>query len=138
MNDAVKKQKDVICIICPNSCAITVKQMADGGKLIIEGQGCNRGETYATDEFLAPKRTLATTVRIRGAFIPLLPVRSSVPVPKEKLNDILDLLARIEVQAPFKCGAVVVQNVLGLGADIIATRTLPVDSCAKVACELKQ
>ncbi|MBN2151323.1 MAG: DUF1667 domain-containing protein [Candidatus Lokiarchaeota archaeon] len=130
------KQKDVICVVCPNSCAITVKQMPDG-KLLMEGQGCKRGEQYASDEFLAPKRTLATTVRIKGAFIPLLPVRSSVPVPKERLNDILDLLARIEVQAPFKCGSVVVQNVLGLGADIIATRTLGVDTCAKVACELR-
>lgn len=135
MNGAVK-QKDVICVVCPNSCAITVKQMPDG-KLLMEGQGCKRGEQYASDEFLAPKRTLATTVRIKGAFIPLLPVRSSVPVPKERLNDILDLLARIEVQAPFKCGSVVVQNVLGLGADIIATRTLGVDTCAKVACELR-
>jgi CxxC motif-containing protein len=131
----VVKQKEIICVICPNSCAITVKQMPDG-KLLMEGQGCKRGETYAKDEFTAPKRTLATTVRIKGAFIPLLPVRSSVPVPKEKLNDILDLLARIEVQAPFKCGATVVQNVLGLGADIIATRTLGVDTCTKVACEL--
>ena len=132
----VVKQKEVICIICPNSCTITVKQMPDG-KLLMEGQGCKRGETYSTDEFLAPKRTLATTVRIKGAFIPLIPVRSSVPVPKERLNDILDLLARIEVQAPFKCGAAVVQNVLGLGADIIATRSLGIDTCTKVACELK-
>ncbi|MEX2684221.1 MAG: DUF1667 domain-containing protein [Candidatus Sigynarchaeota archaeon] len=134
MNTATKKE--VTCIICPNSCSITVKQMPDG-KLLIEGHGCKRGETYATDEFILPKRTLATTVRIKGAFLPLLPVRSSVPVPKDRLNDILDLLARIEVQAPFKCGAVVVQNVLGLGADIIATRTLGVDTCTKVACELK-
>ncbi|NMC06477.1 MAG: DUF1667 domain-containing protein [Candidatus Lokiarchaeota archaeon] len=130
------KQKEVICIICPNSCTVTVKQMPDG-KLLMEGQGCKRGETYAKDEFLAPKRTLATTVRIKGAFIPLLPVRTSVPVPKEKLNEILDLLARLEVEAPFKCGKVVVKNVLGLGADIIATRTLGIETCKKVACELR-
>ncbi len=128
------KQKEVICVTCPNSCTITVKQMADG-KLLLEGQGCKRGETYATNEFLAPKRMLATTVRIKGAFIPLLPVRTSVPVLKERLDEILDILARIEVEAPFKCGATVVKNVLGLGADIIATRTLGIDTCAKVACE---
>ncbi len=132
----VIKQKDVICVICPNSCNIVVKQLKDG-KLVMEGQGCKRGEQYASDEFLAPKRTLATTVRIRGAFVPLLPVRSSVPVPREKLNEILDLLASIEVEAPFKCGDVVVKNVLELGSDIIATRTLGVDTCTKVACELK-
>ncbi len=132
----IVKQKEVICVTCPNSCTITVKQMSDG-KLLLEGQGCKRGETYATNEFTAPKRMLATTVRIKGAFIPLLPVRSSVAVLKERLNEILDILARIEVQAPFKCGDVVIKNVLGLDADIIATRSLGVDTCAKVACELK-
>jgi CxxC motif-containing protein len=132
----VVKQRDIICVICPNSCNITVKQMSDG-KLLMEGQGCKRGETYATDEFTAPKRTLSTTVRIKGAFIPLLPVRSSVPVPKESLNDILDVIAQMEIQAPFKCGDVVIQDVLHLGADIIATRTLGIDTCTKVACELK-
>jgi CxxC motif-containing protein len=110
--------------------------MSDG-KLLMEGAGCKRGETYATNEFLAPKRMLATTVRIKGAFIPLLPVRTSVPVLKERLDEILDILARIEVEAPFKCGAVVVKNVLGLGADVIATRSLGVDTCTKVACELR-
>jgi CxxC motif-containing protein len=125
------QEKKVICVICPNSCEIVVKQMPDGS-LLMEGQGCKRGE------FLAPKRTLATTVRIREALIPLLPVRTNVPVPKEKLNEILDILARIEVTAPITCGDVIVENVLDLEANVIATRTLGVDTCTKIACELPE
>ena len=130
----VVQEKKVICVICPNSCEIVVKQMPDGS-LLMEGQGCKRGEQYASDEFLAPKRTLATTVRIHEALIPLLPVRTSVPVPKEKLNEILDLLASIEVTAPINCGDVIVESVLGLESNVIATRTLGVDTCNKIACE---
>nr|MDO8110399.1 DUF1667 domain-containing protein [Candidatus Sigynarchaeota archaeon] len=133
MSDVVK-QKEIICVICPNSCTVTVKQLKSG-ELVMEGQGCKRGEQYSRDEFLDPKRTLATTVRIRNAFIPLLPVRTSVPVPKNKLNEILDVLARIEVKAPIKCGDVILENVLGLSSNIIATRSLDVDLCYKIACE---
>ena len=32
----VIKEKNVICVICPNSCEITVKQMATG-ELVLEG-----------------------------------------------------------------------------------------------------
>ena len=136
-DEDVEVQKDVTCVICPNSCTITVKQMKSG-ELVLSGNTCKRGEVYATNEFTDPKRMLATTVRIKNAYIPLVPVRTSVAVTKTKLNEILDILARIEVEAPIKCGDVIVQDVLGLGADVIATRTLDVDTCNKIACELAE
>jgi CxxC motif-containing protein len=133
----VEVQKEVTCVICPNSCTITVKQMKSG-ELVLSGHTCKRGEQYGTNEFTDPKRMLATTVRIKNAYIPLVPVRTSVAVSKVKLNEILDILARIEVTAPIKCGDVIVEDVLGLGANVIATRTLDVDTCNKIACELTE
>lgn len=137
MSDEIEKQKVITCVICPNSCTITVSQMKSG-ELVLEGNTCKRGEQYGRDEFTNPKRMLATTVRIKNAYIPLVPVRTSVRVPKDKLNEILDILARIQVEAPIKCGDVIVENVLGLDANVIATRTLDVDTCNKIACELTE
>jgi CxxC motif-containing protein len=136
-DEDVETQKNITCVVCPNSCTITVKQMKTG-ELVLSGQTCKRGESYATDEFTDPKRMLATTVRIKNAYIPLLPVRTAVRVPKTKLNEILDILARITVDAPKTCGDVIVEDIAGTGVNVIATRTLDVDTCNKIACELAE
>ncbi|MHA1698089.1 MAG: DUF1667 domain-containing protein [Promethearchaeota archaeon] len=127
-------EKLFTCIICPKGCNIKVKRGPDGN-LLIEGHSCERGKKYAAEEFIEPKRILTTTVRIRNAKIPLIPVRTSKPVPKARLNDILDLIATVEVDAPKKCGDIIIKNVLNLGADVIATRSLSVDTCEKIACK---
>jgi CxxC motif-containing protein len=128
-----KGKKTFTCIVCPKGCEITVSKM-DNDELNIEGYDCKRGMEYATTEYTEPKRILATTVRIRNAQFPLIPVRTDVAAPKEKLPEILDFLAKIEVDAPITCGDVLVPNVLGLDVNVIATRTLKVDICERVAC----
>mgnify|MGYP006289952847 CR=1 FL=1 len=131
----IVKQKLVTCIVCPNGCEVTVKELNDG-EIVAEGYECKRGLKYSLDEFKDPKRILATTVRIRDARIPLVPVRTREGVPKNMLNDILDVLARIEVKAPIICGDVVLENILDTGVDVIATRSLGIDECNKIACTL--
>ncbi|MBD3188862.1 DUF1667 domain-containing protein [Candidatus Bathyarchaeota archaeon] len=129
------EEKEITCIVCPTGCSIHVKRLEDG-TLSIEGNQCKRGYDYAETEFIEPKRILATTIRIEMAKVPLVPVRTDEPVPKEKLDEILDFLANIKVKAPVNCGDVLVEHVLGLDANIIATRTLGVDTCDKIACEI--
>ncbi|MHA1792920.1 MAG: DUF1667 domain-containing protein [Promethearchaeota archaeon] len=119
----VKKEKNLTCIICPSGCSINVREL-ENGELIVEGNQCKRGLEYAKSEFKEPKRILATTVKINNAKIPLLPVRTNVPAPKDRLNDILNFLATVEVNAPIKCGDIIAKNVIGLNVDVIATRTL--------------
>ncbi|MHA1680321.1 MAG: DUF1667 domain-containing protein [Promethearchaeota archaeon] len=127
-------EKNITCIVCPTGCTINVKRMEDG-TLQVHGNECKRGLKYATAEFTAPTRILATTVKILGAKFPLVPVRSDIPLPKDRLFDVLDFLATIEVEAPVKCGDVIVPRVLGLEGNIIATRTMTIDDCTKIACE---
>ena len=55
------------------------------GELIIEGHSCKRGEVYAREEFVSPKRILTTTIRVESGFLPLIPVRSDKLLPKERL-----------------------------------------------------
>jgi len=114
--------KDIRCIICPTGCLVHVENI--NGELIIEGHSCNRGEEYAREEFIAPKRILTTTIRVENGFLPLVPIRSDSPIPKEKLQETLNEIARRKVKAPIKMGDVLIENVLGLEINIIASRDL--------------
>ena len=113
----------ITCIICPIGCK--AKVTIENGKISkIEDVECPRGEDYVTREIEAPVRDFFTTVRIKGASIPVLPVRSTQPIPKDKILDCVSELANIVVDAPVEAGDAIVKNLLSLGVDIIATRDL--------------
>ncbi len=114
--------KDIRCIICPTGCLVHVENV--NGELIIEGHSCKRGVEYAREEFVAPKRILTTTMQVENGFLPLIPVRSDKPMPKEKLRDALKEIAQTVVNVPIKMGDILIENVLGLEINIIASRDL--------------
>ena len=114
--------KDIRCIICPTGCMVHVENI--NGELIIEGHSCKRGDEYARNEFIDPKRILTTTMRVENGFLPLIPVRSDKPVPKDKLKDALKEIARTKIDAPIIMGAILIESVLGLNINIIASRDL--------------
>ena len=114
--------KDIRCIICPTGCLVHIENVS--GELIIEGHSCKRGEEYAREEFIAPKRILTTTIRVENGFLPLVPVRSDKPIPKEKLEETLKQIAKAIIKAPIKMGDILLKKVLGLDINIIASRDL--------------
>ena len=114
--------KEYTCIVCPTSCRITVEEK--NGELIITGNTCKRGEDFARDEYLCPKRMLTTTVKIEGGILPRLPVISSEEIPKEKLKECLSFLYGMKVKAPVTCGAVLAENVMSTGVQILASRSM--------------
>lgn len=114
--------KDIRCIVCPTGCLVHVKNV--NGELIIEGHLCKRGEECAREEFIAPKRILTTTMRVENGFLPLVPVRSDNPIPKEKLEETLKQIAKNTVKAPIKMGDILIEKVLDLDINIIASRDL--------------
>ena len=114
--------KEIRCIVCPTGCLVHVENI--NGELIIEGHLCKRGEEYAREEFIAPKRILTTTMRVENGFLPLVPVRSDNPIPKEKLEETLKQIAKAKVKAPIKMGDILLEKVLGLDINIIASRDL--------------
>jgi CxxC motif-containing protein len=97
---------------------VAVTKEADG--LRIERHGCRRGEDYARDEFTSPKRIVTTTVLVKGAEEPLVPVRSSVPVPRDLQRDIVRHVSAMVFTAPVRRGQILAADVLGAGADIVA------------------
>lgn len=111
--------KELICIICPQSCRLTVDD-----NMQISGNKCPRGIPYVKKELTAPERVLTTTVAIDSEYIKRLPVTSDVAIPKELIFAALEKTRSIKVKVPVKCGQILIANVLGLKANIVATRSI--------------
>ncbi len=116
-------EKIITCTVCPVGCEITVTG-SDGKVEKISGHACKRGVPFATDEFLLPKRILTSTVRLAGSDEPLLPVRSDKPIPKDKLFACMEEVKNVQVEAPIQMGDIIIADVLALGCNMIATRSV--------------
>ncbi len=112
--------RDLTCIVCPKGCQLTVTLDGDKNVLSVEGHTCKRGDVYARTECTAPMRTLTTTVAKEGGGV--VPVKTDRTIPKELMFECMKAInsQRISVDAPI--GTVVIENVLGTGANVITTR----------------
>ena len=114
----------LICITCPMGCSLKVTH--EGSTVIeVEGAECKRGLDYAQAELTDPRRMVTTTVKVQGAVHPLVPVHTAAPIPKPLIFDLLGALCRVELQAPVQVGQVVMENALGMGVSVLASRSLP-------------
>lgn len=120
---AEEKTFSMICVNCPVGCDIKVT-VREGEVTGVEGNACPRALEFAKKEIADPQRVFATTVRVEGGKLPVCPVRSRGPVPKNRVFDISREVARISVQAPVEIGQVIVPDVCGTGVDIVASRSL--------------
>ncbi len=116
----------VICITCPKGCTLEVTR--EGETVVNVSPGCKRGHEYVQRELVDPRRMVATTVRVQGGIHPLLPVATEAPFPKPKILALMKVLRQVEVRSPVRVGQVVLQDALGTGIDIIASRDMPVGS----------
>jgi CxxC motif-containing protein len=114
--------RKMVCISCPIGCRLTVTE--SNGEYAVEGNQCKRGEVYGIKEMTDPTRVLPTTVKIRGARLRRLPVKTHIPLPKPLIFDAMKLINEVEVEAPVKVGAIVIKNILDTGVNIVATRSM--------------
>ncbi|HIS05892.1 MAG TPA: DUF1667 domain-containing protein [Candidatus Fimenecus stercoravium] len=115
------KTKELICVSCPIGCAVTVTLDDNNEVVSVTGNTCKRGDSYARQECTHPERMLTSTVKVTGSRLPVVPVKSAKPVPKELLLDCMQEINRVTVQAPVHIGDVVLANILNTGVDIVAT-----------------
>lgn len=101
-----------------------MEEATDGHIVEVRGFSCKQGERYALQEHRAPQRMVTTTVQIAQAIYTRLPVRTDQPVPKGVVGKLCQLLRNVAVVAPIRQGQIVVPNVLDLGVNIIASRTM--------------
>ena len=116
-------KKEMICIGCPMGCYLTVdhdrKTIRD-----VSGNRCKVGLEYAEKEISNPERTLTTTVKVKNGNLPLVSVRTNKPIAKNKIFDVMNLLAKIEVETPIKIGDPIVRNVFDTDVNIVATKNI--------------
>ena len=109
----------LICIVCPKGCHLEVDD-----NLNVKGNSCKRGEVYGKNEVTNPTRTITSTVILKNSSLTRLPVKTSDPVPKSKIFDVMKEINKIEVSAPVNSGDVLIENVLNIGSNIIACKSV--------------
>lgn len=87
-------------------------------------RGVRPRQEAAAREHADPRRMVTTRVAVPNGWWARLPVHTSLEVPKDRVMDIVRHLRSVEVSAPIRMGDVVVSDVLGTGADVIASRDL--------------
>ena len=102
--------KEVICTCCPQGCHLQVDEAND---YKVTGNGCPNGIAYGKEELTHPTRIITSTVRAEGCLHSRCPVKTSKPVPKGQMTEVVAAL-----------DSVVLQNVCGTGADIVTCRDM--------------
>jgi CxxC motif-containing protein len=111
------------CVLCPIGCELEIGKDA-AGEIQVKGNQCDKGLPFAVEEVLRPKRNLATSVPLRGTASRMVSVRLTRTVPREMIFPILKEISKLRPEAPVRRGQVLIADVLGTGADVIATRTV--------------
>ena len=111
------------CIICPNGCDIEA-QLKGKEIISVEGAICERGKSYVEQELTDPQRNMATSVKVDCGTMPLVSVRLTRAIPKDKMFKVMDEIKQVKIQAPVSIGQVIISNVLDLESDVIATKNM--------------
>lgn len=113
-------KRNLICIICPRGCAMTVE--GEGEQLTVTGNACPKGKQYAIDECTHPTRTVTSIVRVSNRLDTMVSVKTAAPIPKENIFDVMAKIRATEVEAPVAAGTVILSDVFG--TEVIATKTI--------------
>ncbi|MBC7099651.1 DUF1667 domain-containing protein [Candidatus Bipolaricaulota bacterium] len=117
-------KRRLTCISCPVGCELTV-EVENGEVTSVSGNRCGRGEAYACQEAVEPMRILPTSVKVIGGELPLVSVRTDRPIPRRLIPQAMDFIRGLAVEAPVEIGQVIAQDLLGTGASLVATRSVP-------------
>jgi CxxC motif-containing protein len=117
-----KNTKEMICIVCPVGCHLQVT--VEGEDVKVTGNRCPRGEEYAREEILAPKRVVTATCRLEDEQHPRLPVKTDAPLPFEKIDDLLKAVYNLSVKTPVKVGDILIEDFGGTGVNLVASRSI--------------
>uniref|UniRef100_A0A7C5TJ98 DUF1667 domain-containing protein n=1 Tax=Ignisphaera aggregans TaxID=334771 RepID=A0A7C5TJ98_9CREN len=109
---------ELTCIICPIGCSLKVYRSENS--IDVKGALCQRGIDYARQEVLDPRRIVMSVIKVKNGDLPVVSIKTSIPIPKKCISEVMKLTALIEAEAPIEIGKVIVRDICG--ADIIATR----------------
>lgn len=115
--------RELTCIGCPMGCQLLVKLNKD--KVVeVTGNTCKNGKEYGEKECTNPTRIVTSSVYVEGGEMDVLPVKTEMDIPKDRVFDCIKLLKGKIVKAPIKIGDIIVENVVNSGINIIATKNV--------------
>ncbi|MDO5423788.1 MAG: DUF1667 domain-containing protein [Eubacteriales bacterium] len=118
------EKRELTCIGCPLGCHLTVT-LENRQVTSVEGYTCKRGKDYGAKECTHPERTVTSSVPVTGGTLPMVSVKTAKDIPKEKIRDCMEAIHSLHIQAPVRIGTVLLENIAGTGADLVATRNVP-------------
>ncbi len=113
------KKRELTCIVCPRGCQLSVELDGNGVPVNVSGNLCPRGKVYANDECTNPQRMVTSTVRCEDGSV--VSCKTNVSIPKSLVFDIMKEINKTVAKNDIKIGDCLIKNVLGSGADIVAT-----------------
>lgn len=119
--------RELVCVSCPLGCGLKVELDSGGNVLSVEGNTCPRGKKYAIDECTNPVRMVTSTVKVNNGEHPVVPCKTSKPIPKGKMFEIMEAINSATVEAPVRMGDIIIEKVCGTDADIVATNVMQCD-----------
>ncbi|HZJ78468.1 MAG TPA: DUF1667 domain-containing protein [Clostridia bacterium] len=118
--------KELVCIVCPRGCKLLIEEK--NGTINVKGNTCKRGKAFAVSEMTNPQRTICSTVKTVFSQVPVLPVRVSADIPKDRIFDVMKQINKTVLKERIGRGDAVIKNVLGLNVDVIATSSMLKDT----------
>ncbi|MGN1406459.1 MAG: DUF1667 domain-containing protein [Erysipelotrichaceae bacterium] len=109
---------ELTCINCPIGCTITVEKKDD--VLLISGNSCPRGEKYARDEVLHPKRMITSTIFVNNGERVSCKTRDAVD--KDRIFEVMDAIKKARINKPVHIGDILIKDIAG--TDVIATKNV--------------
>lgn len=119
--------REFTCVVCPNGCQISAEYTVESGVVSvnkISGNTCPRGEEYVKQEIIDPRRTVATSVLVLNGELPLVSVRTTKAIPKNRIFDVMNEIHKYHISAPAVAGTVLIKNILGLDSDVVITKNV--------------
>ena len=99
--------KEMVCVSCPIGCMLTVELNDKNEVISVKGNTCKRGEQYAVDECTNPVRMLTTTIKVSGGTLPVVPVKTSKPIPKGKMFEVMAEINSVLADDNVKIGDII-------------------------------
>lgn len=112
--------KEYICIACPVGCHLELKD--ENGEIEVSGNKCPRGDKYAREEYVAPKRVVTATCNTEG--LERVPVKTTDAILKEHIPGLLKDLYELKLKLPIERNAVIFSNYKDTGVDVVTTHSM--------------
>ncbi len=119
-------KKELICVLCPKGCWLEV-EIGEGVEGIVKnvtGNLCEKGAEWARQEIVNPMRTISSSILLEKGELPLVSVKTDIPIPLKNIFDVMKEIRSFRVRAPVNIGDIIIKDVAGLSCNIIATRNV--------------